>query len=188
MIRWKIAFRNQGKVATAPSGEVYYVSIHSPRPVVNRFSATGQLLGEFEVAGATIDLQSGVASKYLKDRGHSSISGIGGYTVINALAVDTETGNVWLAINGSSDPKVLRPEAFTVYEYSPEGKKLAEYAVRDPVSPDILRTMTGITDIDVCFPVLFVISSPGKAYRYDLTDRKEVTPVRTKVDDRGDAK
>src|SRR6185369_3416584 len=110
-------FLNEGRVVVGLGDEIYYVSTYAPEPYVLRFSSEGQLLGEFQIEGDAVDLQTGFAKEFLNRRGFCN----GGVTIITAATVDPETGHLWLAMNSLSTQG-------TVYEYDQTGTKVREFA------------------------------------------------------------
>lgn len=113
-------FFNQGIVAVNPMDDtIYYVFTHALAPTVQHFNKKGELLSEFQVEGAAIDLQAGLTRQNMQAKQAENCAG--GFTVITSATVDPTTGHLWLGMNGST-------KHGTVYEYSPEGVKLKEYA------------------------------------------------------------
>lgn len=110
-------FLNEGRVVVGPDDQIYYVSTNAPQPYVLRFSSEGQLLGEFQIEGAAVDLQTGFTKEFLNRRGFCN----GGVTIITSATVDPETGHLWLGMNSLSTQG-------TVYEYDQTGTKVREFA------------------------------------------------------------
>jgi hypothetical protein len=62
-------FLNEGRVIVGLGDQIYYVSTYAPQPYVLRFSSEGQLLGEFQIEGEAVDLQTGFTKEFLNRRG-----------------------------------------------------------------------------------------------------------------------
>lgn len=155
-------FFNQGKIAVNQSdGAIYFVPTHALRPVVQKFSGEGELLSEFAVEGEAVNLQSGLTKKLLDNK--KDFSCAEGYTVVRSATVDQTTGHLWLGLNGSAKSGV-------VYEYSPGGEKLREYAFFLPDDSGAYRAITGVKAIVVRAPSVFILSDEGAVYRYNLND------------------
>ncbi len=161
-------FLNRGKVVVSPSGDIYYASTFSTTPVIQKFSGAGQLLAEFPVEGAAAGLQLKRAREFLNTKDSNTV---GGYKVITYTAVDAVTGNLWVSLNGSSKGGDVTAESGVAYEYSPAGVKLAEYAfVTDPTSPSP-EVITGVEDLAVSTPWVYLVTHDGRAYRFNLNNR-----------------
>ncbi len=155
-------FFNQGVVAVNQvDNTIYYVFTHALVPTVQRFNKEGELLSEFEVQGAAIDLQAGLTKQILRAKEGENCAG--GYTVITSATVDPTTGHLWLGMNGSS-------KHGTVYEYSPEGTKLKEYAFLLKQPSDLGDIITGINGLVVRAPFIYVLTSQGAVYKFNLED------------------
>jgi hypothetical protein len=159
-------FFNQGIVAVNQlDNTIYYVFTHALTPTVQHFTKEGELISEFAVEGAAIDLQVGLTRQILRAKEGENCAG--GFTVITSATVDPTTGHLWLGMNGSS-------KQGTVYEYSREGVKLKEYAflLKPPTnSGDII---TGINGLVVRAPFIYVLTSQGAVYKFNLED--DVSP------------
>ncbi len=92
-------FLNLGRVEANPSGEVFYVSMFSPTPTVQKFSPGGKLLTEFSVNGAAVQYQLEQAKKFLSGKGSDTV---GGFLVLKSAAVDPATGHLWIGVGGRS--------------------------------------------------------------------------------------
>jgi len=171
-------FLNGGKIAANQSGDIFHVSMFSPDPVVKKFSKQGRLLKEFAVEGAAVTLQSKRANEFLQDR---KISCVGGYHVIEAATVDSTTGHLWIGMNGSSKGNSILPESGVLYEYNSEGEKLAEYALNTGSSTEKLEILTDIDEVAVNFPFVYILTSQGKVFRFNLEQRLSATPKQGKT-------
>lgn len=163
-------FLNTGKVTTNQSNEIFFTSLHSPFPTVQKFSEHGVLLKEFSIEGASIELQLKRANEFLRQRKPSCI---GGYFIIRDITTDPITGHLWIGMNGLSEDGAIRRESGVLYEYSPEGEKLGEYSLTDS------RQATSVTDIKeiaVNFPHLYTLTSGGRVYAFDLASRSNFEP------------
>jgi len=159
-------FFNQGLVAVNQmDNTIYYVFTHALTPTVQHFNKEGKLLAEFQVEGAAIDLQAGLTRQIL--RAKESENCAGGFTLITSATVDPTTGHLWLGMNGSS-------KFGTVYEYSSEGAKLKEYAFLLKQPSNLGDIITGINGLAVRAPFIYVLTSQGAVYKFNLED--DVSP------------
>lgn len=155
-------FFNQGIVAVNQmDNTIYYVFTHALAPTVQHFTKQGELISEFQVEGAAIDLQSGLTKQILATKEDENCAG--GYTVITSAAVDASTGHLWLGMNGST-------KQGTVYEYSPEGVKLKEYAFLIKQPSDLGDIITGINGLAVRAPFIYLLTSDGAVYKFNLNN------------------
>lgn len=128
-------FLNRGKVVVDPSDRIYFVFKY--RPNVLKFSKKGKLISEFRIEGQAIDLQTELASGYLRTKPRDQVGGI---VITNSATIDPATGHLWICMNGSS-------RAGLVLEYSRRGKKLREYTlvVKDIANRPV--SLTFVTDL-----------------------------------------
>ena len=150
-------FLNEGRVVVGPDDQIYYVSTYAPQPYVLRFSSEGQLLGEFQIEGEAVDLQTGFTKEFLNRRGFCN----GGFTIITSATVDPETGHLWLGMNSLSTQG-------TVYEYDQTGTKVREFAFLLS-SNNKLQNVTHVKDIVVSGDSLS-IQTWGGTYGFKLSD------------------
>jgi hypothetical protein len=140
---------------------IYYVFTHALAPTVQHFNKEGELLAEFQVEGAAIDLQAGLTKQILRAKEGENCAR--GFTVITSATVDPTTGHLWLGMNGSS-------KQGTVYEYSPEGVKLKEYAFLLKQPSNLGDIITGINGLVVRAPLIYVLTSQGTVYKFNQED------------------
>jgi hypothetical protein len=150
-------FLNEGRVVVGASDQIYYVSTYAPQPYGLRFNSEGQLLGEFQIEGEAVDLQTGYTREFLNRRPLCT----GGVTIITSATVDQETGHLWLAMNGQSDQG-------TVYEYDKTGTKLRELAFLLD-SNNKRHNVTHVKDIAVSGDSLSILTW-GATYSFKLSD------------------
>jgi WD40 repeat protein len=151
-------FLNEGRVVVGRDDQIYYVSTYAPEPYVLRFSSEGQLLGEFQIEGEAVDLQTGFTREFLNRRGFCNS---GGVTVITSATIDPETGHLWLGMNGLSTQG-------TVYEYDQTGTKVREFAFLLN-SNNKIHNVTHVKDIVVSGDSLFILTTGG-TYAFKLSD------------------
>lgn len=153
-------FLNRGKIAIGPSDTIYYVSTYAPIPTVRKFSTNGQMLSEFVIGGAAIDYQVKKANDFLRQK-QSDV--VGGIDIITSANVDPSTGHLWISMNGTSKTGV-------VYEYDPNGVKLREYAFVFKGAQGYSDIITGMKDIVVREPWIYVLAWDGRVYRFNLNN------------------
>jgi len=151
-------FLNEGRVVVGPDDQIYYVSTYAPQPYVLRFSSEGQLLGEFQIEGDAVDLQTGFTTEFINRRGFCNS---GGVTIITSASVSSETGHLWLGMNGLSDQG-------TVYEYEQTGTKVREFAFLVD-SNNKRQNLTHVKDMVVTGGSLSILTTGG-TYGFNLTD------------------
>ena len=134
---------------------------HALIPTVQHFNKEGELLAEFQVEGAAIDLQVGLTKQILQAKEGENCAR--GFTVITSATVDPTTGHLWLGMNGSS-------KQGTVYEYSREGVKLKEYAFLLKQPSNLGDIITGINGLVVRAPFIYVLTSQGTVYKFNQDD------------------
>jgi hypothetical protein len=150
-------FLNEGRVVVGPDDQIYYVSTYAPQPYVLRFSAGGQLLGEFQIEGEAVDLQTGFTREFLNRRGFCT----GGVTIITSASVSLQTGHLWLGMNGLSDQG-------TVYEYDQTGTKVREFAFLVD-SNNKRHNVTHVKDMVINGDSLSILTWGG-TYGFKLSD------------------
>jgi len=150
-------FLNEGRVVVGRDDQIYYVSTYAPEPYVLRFSSEGQLLGEFQIEGDAVDLQTGFTREFLNRRGFCN----GGVTIITSASVNPETGHLWLGMNSLSTQG-------TVYEYDQTGTKVREFAFLLN-SNNKIQNVTHVKDIVVSGDSLSILTTGG-TYAFKLSD------------------
>ena len=148
---------NEGRVVVGPGDQIYYVTTYAPQPYVLRFSSEGQLLGEFQIEGEAVDLQTGFTKELLNRREFGS----GGFTIITSASVSPETGHLWLGMNGLSTQG-------TVYEYDQTGTKVREFALLLN-SNNKRHNVTDVKDMVVSGDSLFILTTGG-TYGFKFSD------------------
>ncbi len=147
-------FLDRGRVLVDAADNIYYVFEFAPHPTVQKFSKEGELLSEFVIEGQAVDLQVQMARRFLAAKDPRQV---GGVVTIASATLDPVTGHLWIGVNGSSRSGI-------VYEYSPEGEKLREYAF---VLRPTLAVLVGMEEIVVRSPWIYVFT-PAKAYRFHV--------------------
>lgn len=150
-------FLNEGRVVVGQGDQIYYVSTYAPQPYVLRFSSEGQLLGEVQIEGEAVDLQTGFTKEFLNRRGFCN----GGVTIITSTTADPETGHLWLGMNSLSTQG-------TVYEYDQTGTKIREFAFLLN-SNNKRQNVTHVKDIVVSGDSLSIQTWDG-TYGFKLSD------------------
>jgi len=159
-------FLNEGRVVVGPDDQIYYISTYAPQPYVSRFSSEGQLLGEFQIEGEAVDLQTGFTNRFLNQK---EFGASGGFTIITSASVSPETGHLWLGMNGLSTQG-------TVYEYDQTGTKVREFAFITN-SNNKRRNVTDVTDMVVSGNSLSILTMGG-TYAFEISDGLIATPGR----------
>lgn len=162
-------FLNRGKVAIGLSDTIYYVSTSAPIPTVRKFSTDGQLLSEFVVGGAAIDYQVKLANDFFRQKQSNAVGGI---DIITSATVDPSTGHLWISMNGTSKTGV-------VYEYDQNGVKVCEYAFASKRPQGYSDIITGIKDIVVRDPWIYVLVWDGRVYRFNLNNSARASQPKT---------
>jgi hypothetical protein len=150
-------FLNEGRVVVGRDDQIYYVSTYAPEPYVLRFSSEGQLLGEFQIEGEAVDLQTGFTREFLNRRRSCN----GGVTIITSASVNPETGHLWLGMNSLSTQG-------TVYEYDQTGTKVREFAFLLN-SNNKIQNVTHVKDVVVSGDSLSILTTGG-TYAFKLSD------------------
>ena len=150
-------FLNEGRVVAGRDDQIYYVSTYAPEPYVLRFSSEGQLLGEFQIEGEAVDLQTGFTREFLNRRKFCN----GGVTIITSASVNPETGHLWLGMNSLSTQG-------TVYEYDQAGTKIREFAFLLN-SNNKIQNVTHVKDVVVSGDSLSILTTGG-AYAFKLSE------------------
>jgi hypothetical protein len=114
-------------------------------------------LGEFQIEGDAVDLQTGFTKEFLNRRGFCN----GGVTIITSAAVNPETGHLWLGMNSLSTQG-------TVYEYDQTGTKVREFAFLLN-SNNKIHNVTDVKDLVVSGDSLFILTTGGM-YGFKLSD------------------
>lgn len=151
-------FLNQGRVVVGPGDQIYYVSTYAPEPYVLRFSSEGRLLGEFQIEGEAVDLQTSLATEFINRRGFLNS---GGVTIITSASISPDTGHLWLGMNGLSTQG-------TVYEYDQTGTKVREFAFLLNWNNKI-HNVTHIRDMVVTGDSLSILTTGG-TWAFKLSD------------------
>jgi hypothetical protein len=151
-------FLNEGRVVVGSDDQIYYVSTYAPQPYVLRFSSEGRLLGEFQIEGEAVDLQTDFTKEFLNRRG---VCNSGGVTIITSASVSPETGHLWLGMNGLSTQG-------TVYEYDQTGTKVREFAFLID-SNNKRQNVTHVKDMVVSGDSLSILTTGG-TYGFKLSD------------------
>lgn len=114
-------------------------------------------MGEFQIEGEAIDLQTGLTKEFLNRRGFCN----GGVTIITSANVNPETGHLWLGMNSLSTQG-------TVYEYDQTGTKVREFAFLLN-SNNKIHNVTDVKDLVVSGDSLFILTTGG-TYRFKLSN------------------
>jgi hypothetical protein len=151
-------FLNEGRVVVGPDDQIYYVSTYAAQPYILRFSSEGQLVGEFQIEGEAVDLQTGFTTEFINRRGFCNS---GGVTIITSASISPETGHLWLGMNGLSTQG-------TVYEYDQTGTKVREFAFLLN-SNNKTQNVTHVKDMVVTGDSLSILTTGG-TYGFKLSD------------------
>lgn len=112
------AYLNRGWLIVDKDDNIYYLFRALLDPTVRKYSPAGKLLMEIHPRGAEMTyILSGAKTKL---RETVKKGELGFNATLNAVQVDPTTGNVWIAPSGP-----------VLYVYSAQGRKLAEYRLRD---------------------------------------------------------
>ena len=149
-------FLNSGHIASYRD-RVVFVFSRALESFIEVWSTSGELVSRFRATSDTLDRQGRAAAQVLAVVG----DGIGGQTLITALAVDKSSGNIWVAANGGSNEVAIQ-------EYSQTGGLIGEY--------QLARTGSGqpigiIEAIAVEGKVLTILTS-GSIIQYQRTDAR----------------
>lgn len=151
-------FFRRGRVVIDKTDDIYYVFQFIP--LLQKYSAAGKLIFERQVRGEAIDIQQKLAERFLNSKAQGSVGGI---DVINSAAVDPETGHLWVCMNGSSVTGV-------VYEYSKQGEKIREYALRINSPPAPKQRITGVRDIALTRSNLYALTTLHQVFIFNIRD------------------
>ncbi len=158
-------FLNKGRLLTDKSDNIYNVSLFAPVPSVRKYSKDGELLKEFTIEGTAIDLQKEYTAKYLNSKNSKQI---GSFHLITSAAFDNSKDHLWIGLNGSNKTGII-------YEYDTNGRKLAEYALNiQSTTSDGGETLTGVKDLAVQYPVLWVMTWDGRVHNFDLSSGQQI--------------
>lgn len=152
-------FFHKGKLLVDGNDNIYYAFYYIP--VIQKYSPAGKLAFESRVKGNAIDLQQELAGRFLTNKAPGSTGGI---SIINSGAVDPVTGHFWICMNGASDTGV-------VYEYSGDGEKIREYALRTKSLPGVpTHRIIAVNDIAITRSSLYVLTNYSQVLIFDIRD------------------
>jgi len=160
---------NSGKIVVGLSDEIYYVFKNSPRPLLLKFSSTGQLIISRKITGEAINIQVERQLQFLHSERMSNR--IGGFLIIRSVTVEPETGHVWVAFSGS-------PTSGVIYEFSPEGVKLRELNL--VVNSN--RPVYAAGALCMAEGTMYAILDGGQAYAFDLSKPVNNTEIIRQLD------
>jgi hypothetical protein len=146
----------KGKIVIDAADNIYYVFRHMPS--IQKYSPTGNLILEYQVAGESIAIQQEYARR-LAEKLDSKTPG--GIDIINSAAVDRNTGHLWICMNGSSTTAVI-------YEYNGTGEKLHEYMLHVTPFSRYRNGVTGVKDIALTSSFLYLIDSYNQILKFKL--------------------
>lgn len=148
-------FLHKGKVLVDLVDNIYYV--YNYRPLIQKFTSTGELEWEIEVRGEAVDLQQELAERFLASKKGPSV---GGVTVIGCAAINLATGQLWIGLNGSSVTGV-------VYEYNSAGEKLREYVLETSAPSLPPQPIIGLRDIALTPTWLYTLTNLHQVFRFN---------------------
>lgn len=105
------ALMNTGRIFVDRSDNIYYMFVFLPTPTIRKYDREGKLLAEFHPDGERIRRAAQSASEKLKE--NRAEGRLGASSVLNGLAVDEETGDLWVSCTSA------------IYRLSPEGEPKA---------------------------------------------------------------
>lgn len=112
------ALMNTGRIYVDRSDNIYYLFVFLPTPTIRKYDREGKLLAVYHPDGERLRQSAQRAQEELeKNRAEGSL---GGLTVINALAVDEETGDLWVSCNHA------------IYRLNTGGETKATYQFKHP--------------------------------------------------------
>lgn len=158
-------FLNQGIILAGPASTLIYIFANSPSPVVQLYDREGKLNLEFSIGGASLDAHLDDARTFLVRRQAGTV---GGFKSITTADFDEQRGSLFIATTAR------HPGWESIYEYSLEGDKLAEYSLHLGDGTQIERTR----DLAVQGRELTVIDHVGRLHTFELPAR---TPFRAQL-------
>lgn len=126
-------FLNRGLVATYKK-QIAFAYSTSLSPRVEIWNERGDFVRSFEVGSDTLVRQRAAAESIALSLAPGTV---GGQVLLTALAVDRQSGSIWVAMNGGDGEVNLQ-------EYARSGELIAEYSVVSPTSGHALPEISSI--------------------------------------------
>lgn len=144
------AYLNRGRVIVDDEEHIYYIFRTLPDPTVRKYRLDGKLLLELHPRGTELSQLMAEARVKIREsikRGRISLVG-----TLNAVQINSITGDIWIAPSGP-----------ILYVYSAQGRKLAEYRVRDTSG-----RIHGVIDFTLVGGARGVFVNPAGCFLFDL--------------------
>jgi hypothetical protein len=151
----KDRFLSDGLVAVSAGGTFYYATRFAPAPLLLKFSADGRELARTQIQGDAVSAIAEIADRVPALVADDRFTGI---VIVNAVDVDSQSGHVFLGLNGTSETSVL-------YEYTSDLRKLREFR---PELPDRASTATNVQDLHVDGAALTAVID-RRLFRYSMS-------------------